>query len=175
MEYTSTGWPAEYAEADVFPPATAAPPAESATPSGSARMTLGISSSTPVYTCEGQKVPQTRDFFFPYNPPTPPTPPPVPPRKARFRFISAPFGSVSAPFGSVWLRFGSVLGPFRDRFGSVSGCWMGWGWGRREGFCKGKEYHYRRARNARKFKATKKERKSDSGGQPGSNEKVTRK
>ena len=75
-------------------------------------------------------------FFFPYNPFTPPTPtnpPPVPPRKARFRSISAPFGSVSAPFGSVWLRFGSVSGPFRDRFGSVSGCWMGWGWGRGEG------------------------------------------
>ena len=42
--------------------------------------------------------------------------------------MSVHFGSVSVRFGSVWLR----LAPFRVRFGSVSG------WGRGEGFCKGK-------------------------------------
>ena len=76
------------------------------------------------------------DFLFPLQPPHPPypdKPPPVPPRKAEFRSISAPFGSFSAPFGSVWLLFGSFSGPFRVRFGSVSGSWVGSGWGRGEG------------------------------------------
>ena len=67
-------------------------------------------------------------FFFPYNPPpTPTTPPPGRP---------TPETSISVRFGSVWLRlapFGPVSGPFRVCFGSVSGCWVGSGRGRREG------------------------------------------
>ena len=57
-------------------------------------------------------------FFFPYNPPTPlprQTPCPSHPEKLDF-----------CPFR---LRFA----PFRLRFGSVSGSWVGWGWGRGEG------------------------------------------
>ena len=81
-------------------------------------------------------------FFFPYNPP-----PPQPRQTAR----PTPKSLISVHFGSVWLRFGSIwlrLAPFRLRFGSVSGPFRGVGWGRggfgERGFCKGKEYHYRR-------------------------------
>ena len=74
-------------------------------------------------------------------PPYPDKPPARPTVKSLIRSISAPFGSVSAPFDSVWLLFGSFSGPFRVRFGSVSGRWVGSEWGRGEGLLyKGKEY-----------------------------------
>ena len=61
-------------------------------------------------------------FFFPLQPPPPARPTPE-------SLISVHFGSVSA----VSAQFGSVSGPFRVHFGSVSGCWVGLGWGRGKG------------------------------------------
>ena len=71
-------------------------------------------------------------FFFPYNPHHPPsqqTPRPSHPKKLDF-------GPFRLHFGPVRVRlapFGSVSGLFRVRFGSVSGRWVGSGWGRGEG------------------------------------------
>ena len=68
------------------------------------------------------------DFLFPLQPPHPPYPdkPPAHPTTN---------GLISVHFGSVWpsAPFGSVSGLFRVRFGSISGCWVGSGWGRGEG------------------------------------------
>ena len=80
-------------------------------------------------------------FFFPYNPLTPSTTTThLPSHPRELDFGAFPFWRVS-----VLARFGSVrrvLGPPRVRFGSVLGCWVGSGWGRWEGFRKGKEYRY---------------------------------
>ena len=71
-----------------------------------------------------QNVKRIRPVLFPYSPhpPTRQDPPPVHPKKLDFGPFRLRFGSVSGPFGSVWRRFGS----FSGHFGYVR-------WGRGEG------------------------------------------
>ena len=72
-------------------------------------------------------------FFFPYNRHPAPIPTKTPGRPTPENLISVHFRSVSAPFRVRLTPFGSVSGLLRVRFGSVSGCWVGSGWGRGEG------------------------------------------
>ena len=73
---------------------------------------------------------KTSDFLFTLQP-TPPPPIPTNPPAVSPRELD--FGSISAPFRLRLAPFGSVLGLFWVRFGSVSRCWVGSGWGRGEG------------------------------------------
>ena len=73
-----------------------------------------------------------RDFLFqPTDPPPIPTDPPRPshPRELDVGPFRLRFGSVSGPFGSVWLRSGSVSGLFRVRFRALGGVGVGSGRG----------------------------------------------
>ena len=74
--------------------------------------------------------PLPSDILFPLQPPPPPPTPDKPPRLSHPKGLDfGPFRLRLARFGSVWLRFGSVPGPFRVRFGSVSGVLGGVGVG----------------------------------------------